>query len=373
MTKSNFKFYDIRHLFKDHPDALYYVSFGERSNGKTYSALDYGMERFAKNGEEFAYIRRWGEDIRPKNIGNLFKGHIENGRLQHYFGDTYNALEYKSNKFVLLRRKEDGKVDDSVETKILCNVFDLNGMEHYKSISFPRITTIILDEFISRDSYLSNEFQLFQNSVSTIVRYRNNVRILMLGNTVNKYCPYFNEMGLKHIKEMKEGTVDVYTYGQTGLKVVVEYCESSAKKGGKPSDAYFAFDNPQLKMITEGSWEIAVYPHLPCEYKPKDVSVEFFIEFDRDILHGEVVSTGDQAPFVFLHRKTTKIKHDDDIVYGTSPSSNPYHIFGLLRQNDPLSKFIRECIATGRIFYSTNEVGEVLRNYILWNRNQGLL
>ena len=36
----------------------------------------------------------------------------------------------------------------------------------------------------------------FMNVLSTIIRDRENIKIFMLGNTVNKYCPYFDEMGL---------------------------------------------------------------------------------------------------------------------------------------------------------------------------------
>ena len=73
-----FEFYDIKRLIKEYPNAYYYVVFGERSNGKTYSALNYCLERYAKSGEQFAYVRRYGEDIRPKNLSNLFSAHIDN-------------------------------------------------------------------------------------------------------------------------------------------------------------------------------------------------------------------------------------------------------------------------------------------------------
>ena len=33
------KFYDIKNVIKQVPDAKYYVVFGERSNGKTYSMI----------------------------------------------------------------------------------------------------------------------------------------------------------------------------------------------------------------------------------------------------------------------------------------------------------------------------------------------
>lgn len=364
MAMRKFNFYDIRKILKDYPDAFYYVVFGERSNGKTYSALDYALERYKKTGEQFAYVRRWGEDIRKKNLSTLFSGHAENGRIGKIFDGEWNQIYYGSSKFYLERRTE----DDVIRADENCGfAFDLNSMEHYKSTSFPRVTTIIFDEFMSRNGYLPNEWILFANTLSTIIRHRDNVKIIMLGNTVNKYCPYFSEMGLNHIKDQKPGTVDVYHYGDSGLTVVTEYTGTSIKQGGKASDVYFSFDNPELKMITGGAWEISIYPHLDVKYRPKDVITNFFIEFEDDLLHGEIVSL-EEGPFVFIHRKTTPIKNEDtDIVYTTRPEVKWNYRMCLTKHSDKLSLFILKCLRENRIFYSTNEVGEVFRNYIMWS------
>ena len=360
-----YEFYDIRKILKDYPQAYYYVVFGERSNGKTYSALDYALERYKKNGEQFAYIRRWGEDIRKKNLSSLFSGHAENGRISSLFAGEWNQIYYGSAKFFLERINAEGEIERAVDN---CGyAFDLNSMEHSKSLSFPRITTVIFDEFLSRSGYLPNEWILFANTLSTIIRHRNNVKIIMLGNTVNKYCPYFAEMGLNHIKDQKPGTVDVYHYGESDLTVVTEYTGSSAKRGGKASDVYFSFDNPELKMITGGDWEIAIYPHLNMKYRPRDVVLHFFIEFEEDLLHCEVVSL-DTGPFIFIHRKTTPIKDEDnDIVYTTKPDERWNRRMCLTKQSDKLSTFVIKCLRENRIFYSTNEIGEVFRNYVMWS------
>lgn len=360
-----FEFYNIRKLLKSYPDAFYYVVFGERSNGKTWSALDYGLERYRKTGEQFAYIRRWGEDIRKKNLSNLFSGHAENGRISELFGGEWNQIYYGSSKFYLEHRDENGNITRSEDN---CGfAFDLNSMEHYKSTSFPRVTTIIFDEFMSRNGYLPNEWILFANTLSTIIRHRDNVKIIMLGNTVNRYCPYFSEMGLNHIKDQKPGTVDVYHYGDSGLTVVTEYTGTSIRHGGKASDVYFSFDNPELKMITGGAWEISIYPHLETKYRPKDVVVNFFISFEEDLLHGEVISL-DSGPFIFIHRKTTPIKDEDnDIVYTTQPDVRWNFRMCLTKHSDRLSLFILKCLRENKIFYSTNEVGEVFRNYVMWS------
>lgn len=360
-----FEYYDIRRLFKSYPDAHYYVVFGERSNGKTYSALSYAIERYVKSREQFAYIRRYGEDIRKKNLSTLFNGHAENGYISTVTNGQFDGVNYTGSKFYLQAVNEDGSRDILDEP---CGyAFDLNSMEHYKSTSFPRVTTIIFDEFMSRQGYLPNEFILFTNALSTIIRHRDNVKVIMLGNTVNKYCPYFEEMGLKHIREQEQGTVDEYHYGQTGLRVVCEYTGSASKKGGKASDVYFAFDNPELKMITSGDWEISIYPHLSTRILPKEIVMNFFIDFDGELIHGNVVSK-DSGAFIFMHRKTTPIRNEDtDIVYTTKPSEKWNYKMCLTKQSDKLSIFIIKCLREGKIFYSTNEVGEVFRNYIMWS------
>lgn len=362
--KEKFDFYDVRHLLEDYPEAYYYMVIGERSNGKTYSSLYYCLERYVKYGEQFAYVRRFGLDIKRSQMNELFSAHVHNKEISILTDGEWTGVDYSAGKFYFIR-----VVNNEIERSEVPFgfAFDLNSMEHYKSISFPNVTTVVFDEFLSRQGYLNNEFILFTNTLSTIIRHRNDVKIFMLGNTVNKYCPYFAEMGLVHIKDQKQGTIDVYTYGESSLTVVVEYCESTAKKGGKKSDVYFAFDNPQLQMITNGSWEIAIYPHLPVKYKPKDVALHFFIEFDKETLHCEIVSVDNYAPFIFVHRKTTPIKRESDIVYGQSASIVPTQMACLTKQRDKLSMFIQRAITENRIFYSENDIGEIFRNYLIWS------
>lgn len=359
-------FYHIDKIMKEYPDALYYVVYGERSNGKTYSTMEYCAERYFKHGEQFAYIRRWGEDIRRKNMSKLFDDISKDGHVERLSGGAYSGVAYGSGKFVPFGIDKD-TMEQQYAIAPMGFAFDLNSVEHFKSVPFPKVTTIVFDEFISRRGYLPGEFVFFMNAVSTIIRSRNNVKIIMLGNTVNKYCPYFKEMGLTHVKDQKEGTIDLYTYSNNGLKVAVEYTESSAKKGGKKSDVYFAFDNPQLQMITTGAWEIAAYPHLTTKFRPKDICHQFFIEFDGALIHGKLVYT-DKELFIYFHPKTTLIQDDDaDIIYTDTPNPKWNYKVGIANQHDELSRAITALMKENRAFYSDNETGEVVRNYILWS------
>lgn len=362
-----FKYYNIRDLMARHPEAQYLMAIGERSNGKTYSALDYVLENYFKKGEQFAYLRRFNEDIKPKHMKQLFAAHIENHVIGKYSDGHWNTLDYGSGRFLpMLIPTVDLEADIVRSTEPCGFAFDLNGMEHYKSISFPKITTIIFDEFLSRNGYLPNEFQLLMNAISTIVRQRTNVKIIMLGNTVNRFCPYFTEMGLHHVKDQKQGTVDLYNYGDSGLQVAVEYCSSSKERGGKSSDVYFAFDNPQLQMITGGAWEIAVYPKLVDKYKPKDVQLTVFFKFDSQYLQADLV-TDDSRIYMFIHPKTGDIKYPSkDIVYCDHPDQRWNWKTCLTKQSDKLSIAILKLIRENKVFYANNETGEIFRNYLIW-------
>ena len=132
-VKHKFSFYDAAHLVKDYPDAYYYIIIGERSNGKTYSSLKYALKNYFEKGEQFAYVRRFGEDIRKKHLGNLFSGHIENGEVSALSHGKWTGIEYTGSRFLLNRISDDDTVERCEEP--IGFAFDLNSMEHYKSIS----------------------------------------------------------------------------------------------------------------------------------------------------------------------------------------------------------------------------------------------
>ena len=359
--KEKLKYYSLKNILAK--DAQYNIIFGERSNGKTYACLRYALDRYFKYGEQFGLVRRWREDFQSKRGQTMFDAHIANGVISELSDGVWTGVFYQSGRWWLSKIDKDGK--KFVSDEPIGYAFALSNMEHDKSTSYPKITTIIFDEFLTRDTYQQDEFVLFMNIVSTIVRQRDNVKIFMLGNTVNKSSPYFNEMGLKHISQMKKGNIDVYTYGDSKLRVAVEYADSISKKG-KPSDIYFAFDNPKLHMITGGEWEIGLYPHRPVKYVPKDILFTYFIKWETDILQCEIVQV-DNNLFTFIHRKTTEIKDEDsDLVFSLEYDARPNWIRNILKTNTNVTKKILKFFKEDKVFYQDNDVGEIVRNYLQW-------
>lgn len=354
------KFYSLKTILSK--DAQYNIIFGERSNGKTYSVLKYGLEKFCKTGEQTAIVRRWSEDFKGKRGATMYQSLVNNHEIEKLTDGKWSDVYYYSGRWYLCKYNE--KDERALLEKPIAYGFSLGSMEHDKSTSYPEITTILFDEFLTRTMYLPDEFVLFMNVLSTIIRHRKNVKIFMLGNTVNKYCPYFNEMGLRHIKDMNVGDIDIYTYGNSDLKVAVEYCKPN--KQGKESDTYFAFDNPKLNMITGGAWEVNIYPHCPIKYAPKDIKFTYFIIFDGEILQCEIIMK-DNNNFTFIHRKTSPIKDiEKDLVYSTEYKPLPNWKRKINKPTTELEKKIALYFAKDKVFYQDNDVGEIVRNYLLW-------
>jgi len=372
LAKQELKFYSLEPIKSK--GCCYNIIFGERSNGKSYASKLECLDS-VKKGKAFAIIRRELEDFKYKRAEAYFSDVEMDGKIEAMHikvpndpeGRYYNGIAYRTMRYYLcFYDYENDKKILSQEPVGYC--FALSSFVHDKSTSYPNISTIIFEEFIARTSYYTDEFVIFQNVLSTIIRQRDDVVIYMLGNTVNAYCPYFDEMGLKHIKKMKKNTIDIYEYGNSGLRVAVEYADSISKKG-KPSDKYFAFDNPKLKMITGGDWEIDIYPHIPERYLPKDVLFTFFIEFKEEKLKCDIVHTGNDI-WVYVQQKTTPIKYPEkDIVFSTLENKSRTYNRNLLKPTSKIHKRIRELCNSDNTFYQSNEVGEIMRNYLLWCRD----
>lgn len=356
------QFYSLKNILK--AKAHYNLIIGERSNGKTFAALKYALERNAKRGEQFAYIRRWKEDLTLKRRNQLFDGLKSENVISKITKGVFDDVRIKDGVFKYCTFDENLSAwiyDD----KPVGFAFSLNDVEHDKSTGYNGVTTIIYDEFLTRGLYLQDEFIVLSNVLSTIIRHRDNVQIFMLANTVNKYNPYFSEMGLSKAANMKQGTIDLYTYGHSELRVAVEYCKPLGDS--KESNVYFAFDNPKLNMIKNGAWEMANYPHLPLDakYKPKDVAFTFFIDFQDTLLQCEIVVL-ETGAFIFIHAKTTDLQNPHfDVVYNLNDDNYlSNYRYSFTRGIDRLDKAIISLFNQRRVFYQSNEIGEIVNNFL---------
>ena len=346
--------------------ATYRVVFGQRGPGKTFGVLYDALKEYLDTGKRLAIVRRMDEDfVGSKSAKNYYlslscdANNFNN--IADLTGGEYTGIEYFDGRYWFTGPGEDGKTRRSSDW--VAYGFSISSQEHYKGTRYNDVGTVMFDEFVATKFYLRDEFVEFQNLLSTIIGSRPGVVIYMLGNSINPFCPYFKEMGLTRVREQKPGTIDIYSYGESGMTVAVEHTDIVA--ANKTADMYFAFDNPKLKMITSaGAWAIDIYPHCPTSYKPKDIVFIFFILFDEVAYQCEVVNTGKEV-FLFIHVKTSPLQDPDhDLIYSLDRDPRPNWRVNITKPGLPVEKKIAQFFISNRVYYQDNTVGNSIENYI---------
>lgn len=367
-----FKYFDIRELLTAVPDAQIYMVHGERSNGKTYSTISYAVERFVKYGETFVYVRRLAESIRAAYMRQLLAGNRATGDLSEKLKLVgYDDIIFYSGAFWPAMRDEKSKL---IRCENPCGyTMAISTWETAKGGSIPDAETIIFDEYLTRGAYFPNEPTMFENLISNIVRNRATPKVIMLANTVSWSAPYYREWGLNHIRDMKQGTYDIYDSGDHKRKIVVCY---AAHTGAKASDVYFNFDNPRSRMITTGVWETADYVKIPDEVNTWDKGEPCYIQSIEGWACKIVPVAGPDGTEAIIVYPLTRniidqngvdIRYRDRIIY----TDYFFHYINcrmaMTKHTDNYSKFLIKCLREGRVFYANNEVGENVRNYLKWS------
>lgn len=366
-------YYSMKNVLYQNAD--YNVIFGEKSNGKSYQVIQFAFVLWWFYKKQTAIIRRLDDNLKPRYAKKIFsnleyneliiketKGEYK-GFIDWLTNHEYDSIIYVSREWYVAKKLDDGTYQTSPD--VFASAFALTKVDNYSSTSYPLIQLILHDDFIAIDNfYLPNEFVDYSILLSTIIRKREDVKVFMCGNSNNRYCLYFNEMGLKHVKDMKQGTIDLYTYGESTLKVAVEYCKTTNAKS-KPSNKYFAFDNPKLKMITSGDWKINNYPHLPVKYKDNQVLYKCYLKFNDEWLQLNLILV-DKDIFMYIHPKTTELKEDNKQLVFTQEFSEKYNYRRKFTHTTKVEDVMLKCIAMDKVFYSDNNTGDTFDNYMKW-------
>lgn len=354
------KYYDNHDIMLTNSE--YNVVVSKRSDGKTFNMLYWGLVFYIEYGFEMAYVRRWETDIRGANGTQLFTGINASGVVEKLTNGEFDHIVHWNRKFYFAKHDEAGK---SIRTETpFCYSFAINQGEHYKSSEYPNIKWIIFDEFITKYSYLNDEFILWMNLLSTIIRHRDGIIINMLANTVDIACPYFEEMGLMStIDQLEIGEIRTYTIGKDrDLRVAVE--RSGGNTRPKTSNKYFAFENSKLNMITNGAWEFDIFPHIKDSHTKDNIVFIYFIEFNTRVYQCEIVNK-DGCMYTYIHVKTSKIWNENkELIFRLEHDTRPNIRINLLKPIDRLGEKIAWFFNNNMVFYQSNEVGQQIENYL---------
>ena len=99
------EYYNLKKI--DSKNALYNIIIGQRSNGKTYAVIEKAIKAYFKTGERTAYLRRFKEDLTPRNIGELLTPHLP--LIEKLSKGRFNGIKYYNREFTFVMRNEKGE------------------------------------------------------------------------------------------------------------------------------------------------------------------------------------------------------------------------------------------------------------------------
>lgn len=243
---------------------------GRRANGKSFWWLHYFIIDYFDNQHEMAYIRRLDNETRKKVVDAYFA----DDNLTAWLKKSYDMDGIYADAEDLYFFKYDDK-GKKVKAGRFGHVFAVNTATKYKSLHFDKIYNVLYEEFITDGSYIDGEWKHFNSILSTIFRLRRG-RVVLIGNTVSRSCPYFREMGVD-IQQIREGTItDIEHTQQDGHKVTfsVEYCADIEQKNKM-------FFGKVEKQINSGAWETEAFPHLFFKLEESDILyTSYYIQGD---------------------------------------------------------------------------------------------
>lgn len=128
--------------------AEYVMCFSGRSDGKTTSALSWGIKNYERTGRKIGLVRRWADEMVGTSGENQFNSIRDLNRFSTYTGGEWDSFEkYGERWFYTIWDDDQGKHIRAEDP--FCYGFALNTASKYKSSSFESVGLIVFDELIS--------------------------------------------------------------------------------------------------------------------------------------------------------------------------------------------------------------------------------
>lgn len=339
----------------------YYIDMSDRDRGKTTQKLIAGLIVFAMYGVNTVYIRTKKEDIERRNTSTLFDAIIENDYISKIFGDEWNSIDYSSYKWTICKVDEAGKIVERMPDFFMYQMCTENAMRYKSRLVLPKGDFIIYDEFIEPD-YPFYTMPYFQQNLKTVLRSRKSGVVLMSSNAINVNSPWFADFKIrKQVKNLKQGEHVVCDVA--GSTFYVEVLAEDKRKAKKEyNKRYLGFADNNLQSITgRGTWEMPQYPHIRKDFKLlKIYARNLYISHLGDLLNISIVSI-DGLGIAGIVRPATRL-YDDSIIFTLGEILDTRYIYKIGKSTAPTA-IIWRLFKENRLFYATNECGELLKNY----------
>lgn len=339
------------------------IILSARARGKTTNILLWGICLHEKYGIEIQYIRQREQQIQPKYSEKLFEiiNNVEYGYVEKLTNGAYNTIKVFRRKAYFSKVDDEGNEIERAEQPFLTFLCVEKNLDYKSGYNAPNGDFIVFDEFLTTAGYLTDEFPRLNDLLSTIIRSRETAHIYLLGNLIDRYSIYFDELQLNDIiSEINYGEHRHLQCGDTTLHLFM--LPKTSEKQTKINLKYFSWLNPKLNAITTntGLWALNIYPKPPKGD---------FIRLARRQIHlnGKYItlemrySNTDGSHYVFCFAENydnTIIQFDID----NGAYYNQLYRYGFgYTETD---KYFYQLYKLGRYYFSNNSVGALFESYI---------
>lgn len=346
--------YSMDNILKTNAD--YITLLGERANGKSFQAKAYVIRQYFETGKHFVYLRRAQIEVRAQFCNEYFADAGICELIKALSKGRYNCISFYGGKFFFATL--DSETYKIKRGELFGYSAYLSGATHFKS-ALPRgkISTIIFEEFCVDGMYLYNEPSELLDFVSTVFG-KDKGKVILIGNTISRVCPYFHDWNLSRIPQQEQGTIDIYDIETDDLdekgqhiviRVAVEYCKSSNSKGRM-------FFGAIGKTINTGAWKVKAMPKLPdiqqnfetiYTFKVTHMGFSFICDL---VVHNETGGT-----LIFIH-PDTKNRMVDRVIC-KEMSANPFQSEKLNPLKFRAEALVIQTMKEGKVCYSDNMCG----------------
>lgn len=165
-------------------NATYMFVVGARGLGKTYGAKKFVIRDALRNGNQFIYLRRYKTELTGR--GTFFAD------IAHEFP----THDLRVNGMMAEAAPIGTRSQQKRKWEIIGYFASLSTAQTQKSVAYPKVKTILYDEFIIEKGalhYLSKEAKILNDFFSTVDRYKDKTRIIFMANAISIDNPYFLE------------------------------------------------------------------------------------------------------------------------------------------------------------------------------------
>lgn len=334
------------------PGIKIYMILGQRSDGKTYGAIADSITTFCKTGVPSAYIRRFAESTTKSFMQDLTRPH--GNTIRKFTNGKYNASMYKSKRFYFTNLGDDPETSKNP----FLYAYALNTWENAKGADSGAFHNVIFDEYVSQSKYLPDEYRIFENVLSSILRTRDESRLIMLGNPINQICPYFDEFNIEP-HTLKPGDI-VYRQSSNGAVLKFVYVPPMSEKH---SVLHSIFDFNKSGSITTGYWEYGDFPHIPAGLiKKSELFYQFAIMYKNQFAICEFYQCDDIIFCFWRPGNPDKIMMDRELILYSDMhlfENNVYTAFERNAATDIYSK----CVHSNRQYFCDNKIGNLVKQW----------